>query len=199
MGTFSVKNFDKFQHYKDRSPPWIKLYNELLENYEFGRLPDELKGQLIGIWLLASRTENNLPLDPNWIASKINATCPVDLEKLLDTGFIVPLGTVATTAQRIATPAQLMAKSNGFGSRHISDEVKRIVWSRDGGTCRQCGTDENIEYDHKHPVSKGGNSEASNIQLLCRPCNRRKRVHLATQTLDSRILETEEERETDKR
>jgi DNA-binding NarL/FixJ family response regulator len=33
---YSVKNFERFQHYKDRSPPWIKLYNELLDDYEFG-------------------------------------------------------------------------------------------------------------------------------------------------------------------
>lgn len=90
MNTFSVKNFDKFQHYKDRSPPWIKLYNELLDDYEFGRLQDASKMHLIAIWLLASRSDNVLPYDPEWIARRINATSKVNLDQLVEAGFIVP-------------------------------------------------------------------------------------------------------------
>jgi hypothetical protein len=190
---FRVKNFEKFQHYKDRSPPWIKLYNELLENYEFGRLPDAQKGQLISIWLLASRTDNRLPYDPVWIASKINATSPVDLDAMFAAGFISNGDTdSAEPVEQVATPAQQRAKANGFGSRHISDEVKRVVWQRDRGCCQECGSTDDIEYDHKHPVSKGGTSEEGNIQLLCRPCNRRKRVRLATPAQPLRSLERED-------
>jgi hypothetical protein len=87
--TFEVKNFDRFQHYKDRSPPWIKLYNELLDDYEFARLQDASKLHLILIWLLASRSDNKLPFDSEWVARRINATVPVDLEALADAGFLV--------------------------------------------------------------------------------------------------------------
>ena len=86
--TFSVKNFEKFQHYKDRSPPWIKLYNDLLDNYEFGALPDASKMHLVAIWLLASRSANKIPYDPRWVAGRINATDQVDLDLLADAGFI---------------------------------------------------------------------------------------------------------------
>lgn len=87
--TFAVKNFEKFQHYKDRSPPWIRLYNSLLDDYEFGRLPDASKAHLLAIWLLASRYENKIPYDPEWVARRINATSPVDLDGLAEAGFIV--------------------------------------------------------------------------------------------------------------
>ncbi|BBB99384.1 hypothetical protein [Bradyrhizobium elkanii] len=89
MKTFSVKNFEKFQHYKDRAPPWIKLYNGLLEDYEFGGLPDASKMHLIAIWLLASRSDNKIPYDPKWVSNRINATEPVDLALLAKRGFIV--------------------------------------------------------------------------------------------------------------
>lgn len=89
MRTFHVKNFERFQHYKDRSPPWIKLYNALLDDYEFGHLPDASKMHLVAIWLIASRSDNQIPLDPEWIAQRINATDPVDLEALLDAGLII--------------------------------------------------------------------------------------------------------------
>jgi hypothetical protein len=87
--TFSVKNFQRFQHYKDRSPPWIKLYNELLDDYEFGRLPDASKMHLIAIWLLASRSDNKIPYDAAWVSRRINANTKVDLTLLACAGFIV--------------------------------------------------------------------------------------------------------------
>jgi hypothetical protein len=86
--TFHVTNFDKHQHYRDRTPPWIKLYNELLDDYRFGKLPDHAKAHLVAIWLLASRSDNCLPLDGEWVARRINATEPVDLQVLLDAGFL---------------------------------------------------------------------------------------------------------------
>lgn len=89
-GTFSVKNFAKFQHYKDRSPPWIKLYNDLLDDYDFGHLPDASKMHLIAIWLLASRYDNKIPADPEWVARRINATAKVDLAILFKAGFLEP-------------------------------------------------------------------------------------------------------------
>lgn len=59
-------------------------------------------------------------------------------------------------------------------SRNISSTTKKIVYSRDGGICQCCGGSELLEYDHIIPFSCGGESDASNIQLLCRKCNRSK-------------------------
>ncbi|WP_374003513.1 HNH endonuclease [Nonlabens sp.] len=59
-------------------------------------------------------------------------------------------------------------------SRYVSQTTKKVVFARDGGICQCCGSYENLEYDHISPYSCGGNSDASNIQLLCRECNRSK-------------------------
>jgi len=85
---FRVKNWDRFQHYKDRNPPWIKLHNHLLDDYEFELLSDATKGHLLCIWMLASRTNNKLPYDQTWIKRKIGANSNVDLKILIDSGFI---------------------------------------------------------------------------------------------------------------
>ena len=60
-------------------------------------------------------------------------------------------------------------------TRSIPQWVKIYVATRDGGRCRQCGSDYDLQYDHIVPYSRGGSStDVSNIQLLCGPCNRRK-------------------------
>ena len=64
--------------------------------------------------------------------------------------------------------------SSDIRRRHISQEVKDSVWNRDGGVCVECGSNENIEFDHIIPFSKGGANTYRNIQLLCESCNRSK-------------------------
>ncbi len=93
MDHISVAHWDEFQHYrkgknKTGTPAWIKLYTRLLDKPEYTRLPDATKAHLIGIWLLAARTENKIPADPKFIAARIGATTSVRLDLLETAGFI---------------------------------------------------------------------------------------------------------------
>ncbi|WP_163337926.1 hypothetical protein [Desulfopila sp. IMCC35008] len=84
----TVPSLHKWQHYKDRCPPWIKLHRDVLNDYEFSCLQDASKAHLLGIWLLASQLENKVPNDSKWIARRINATDKIDLKSLVASGFI---------------------------------------------------------------------------------------------------------------
>jgi 5-methylcytosine-specific restriction endonuclease McrA len=193
------KNWNEFQHYKDRSPPWIKLHRGLLDNMEYHRLSPEAAKYLPLIWLIASERDGQVPAGAE-LAFRLHIEEELAndiVTELMGANFLVE-GSAETTEQT-ATLAQRVAKSNGFGNRHISDATKRAVWERDGGKCCGCGGVENIEYDHKVPVSKGGNSDESNIQLLCRPCNRAKRTKLATPAQPLRSLEKEGEKRREER
>src|SRR5271157_1350116 len=88
MRYLQVRDWAKFQHYSKRSPPWIKLHNTVLENPEFAALPDPGKAHLMLIWLLASRTGNRVPDDPEFVGNRINARNKVDLEILISSGFL---------------------------------------------------------------------------------------------------------------
>lgn len=53
-------------------------------------------------------------------------------------------------------------------NRMIPTSVKLVVWKRDKGQCVQCGSKDNLHFDHILPYSKGGTSlKTENIQLLC--------------------------------
>jgi hypothetical protein len=62
-------------------------------------------------------------------------------------------------------------------SRAIPRPVQFRVLKRENQICSECGTsvkDEDIEFDHIIPWSKGGSSHESNVRLLCRQCNRKR-------------------------
>ena len=88
MKRFRVRNLDRWQHYKDRTPPWIKLHRDILTNYDFARLQDASKAHALCLMVLASQTDNLMPWDAKWIATRINATTKVDLDELKACGII---------------------------------------------------------------------------------------------------------------
>ncbi|OJW21188.1 MAG: hypothetical protein BGO49_24555 [Planctomycetales bacterium 71-10] len=58
MTSYRVKGWERFQHYKDRKPPWIKLQRDLLDDYEFHCLPVASRALAPMLWLLASENED---------------------------------------------------------------------------------------------------------------------------------------------
>lgn len=60
----------------------------------------------------------------------------------------------------------------GENRPHIPLNVRREVLSP--GKCRKCSSVNQLTIDHIIPVAKGGTHDRSNLQCLCRPCNREK-------------------------
>lgn len=53
-----VRNWKKFQHFKDRKPPWVKLYRDVLDDMEWHRLDGDSAKTLVMLWLLASEGDD---------------------------------------------------------------------------------------------------------------------------------------------
>ena len=85
-----VVNWAKFQHYKDRNPPWIKLYHQLLRDYGYARLQDASKLHLFCLYLVSATTDNRIPADEAWLTMQCHTTAVVSLKPLLDAGFLQP-------------------------------------------------------------------------------------------------------------
>lgn len=64
--------------------------------------------------------------------------------------------------------------ASAVSRERIAPEVRRFVWTRDGGRCVHCGTEDDLQFDHIIPVARGGGNAVANIQILCGSCNRQK-------------------------
>lgn len=62
MTTFSIVGWQRFQHYKDRDPPWVKLYRDLLTSESWVLGTDHSRLLQVASILLAARYENKIPL-----------------------------------------------------------------------------------------------------------------------------------------
>lgn len=56
-----IKDWHRFQHFKTRRPPWIKLYRDLLDDPEWHELNPISAKYLVMLWLIASENSGSLP------------------------------------------------------------------------------------------------------------------------------------------
>lgn len=97
--TFRITNWEEYQHYSDRRPPWIKLHNSILDDYSFACLQDDSKLLLILCFLLASKLDNEIPADPQWLQHQLGLGKTPDLQPLFEDGFITWCKQPDSTAQ----------------------------------------------------------------------------------------------------
>ena len=87
------KNWDNFQHYKHRSPPWIKLHKNLLDDMAYQRLPVASKALAPMLWLLASESHDGvIHRTPEEIAFRLRMTekeVVSAIKPLIDNGFFI--------------------------------------------------------------------------------------------------------------
>jgi hypothetical protein len=87
-----ISKWDTWQTYRsDRStPPWIKVYRNLLSNPEWVSLSDSEKGQLVSMWILGADKSGTIPDDPRLIQKMCMLDDAPDIAKFADLGFLEP-------------------------------------------------------------------------------------------------------------
>jgi hypothetical protein len=76
-----IKNWSKFQHFKDRKPPWVKLYRDVLDDLEWHELDPLASKVLVMCWLIASEDEGRLP-NTKTLAFRLRMTEKQTLESI---------------------------------------------------------------------------------------------------------------------
>jgi hypothetical protein len=102
------KNWDKFQHYKDRCPPWIKLHRDILNDRIFASLPIASKALAPLLWLLASESKDgSFNADSEELAFRLHIASNEiadGLKPLIDKGFFVDASTMLAPRLQLAIP-----------------------------------------------------------------------------------------------
>jgi len=81
-----VRNWRRFQHYKDRDPPWIKLYTELNSDPNWLGLSLSERGLLVTIWVEFARSRGQVPINSPQLLGNYARTS--HFRSLSDAGFI---------------------------------------------------------------------------------------------------------------
>lgn len=136
MRYFRVVDFEKRQHYKKRRPPWVKLHAERLDDYKFLCLPDASKAHALLLDLLASKLDNRIPFDAEFITGKIGAKSLVDLESFVAQGVIemlaeggrVDITTLASHTQNALPETERESEAEEESETENTDDVRgRVV------------------------------------------------------------------------
>jgi hypothetical protein len=102
------KNWDTFQHYRDRCPPWIKLHREILNDKQFMCLPLASKAIAPLLWLLASESKNgefDASIDELSFRLRITSKeVEQGLNPLINNGFFIDASTMLAPCLQLARP-----------------------------------------------------------------------------------------------
>jgi hypothetical protein len=99
-----IRNWKKFQHYKDRNPPWIKLHFEMLASEDWVTLSDASKLLVPVCMLIASKHEGMVPNNPDYIKRVAYLDKRPNLTPLISCGFLQIMQADDSVVQATARP-----------------------------------------------------------------------------------------------
>lgn len=169
----SVRNWERFQHYKDRDPPWIKLYRDLLTSESWVLGTDLSRVVQVASTLLAPRYENKIPYRFDLLKQVMTLKCTEAAFKkavdyLVEAKFleIQEVTEVAKTVEQSASTVLATCTSETEQRREETDK-------RQNGHSSALPTDVTAVFDHwrkihNHPQSALGEKRVKVIRIALR-------------------------------
>lgn len=138
---YRIKNWEQFQHFKDRLPPWIKVYRSLLDDPDWHALDGEDAKVLVMLWLVASEDKLKVGTLPasNKLAFRLRmneSTLIQTISRLyhwveqVDINLISPRyrGDAPETETETETEEEAYASSAPRRKRREAAEIRKIVF-----------------------------------------------------------------------
>ncbi len=126
MTVLRVKNWARFQHYRGRNPPWIRLYRSLLDDRAYRLLGPAAQAVLIDMWLLASETNGEIPYDPDELAFRTRRDRELVISAVLEcisAGFLTTYGDdISYASNMLASCKQDASKRYIVDSSQVPDQ-----------------------------------------------------------------------------
>jgi len=140
-----VPKWDRFQHYHDRSPAWIKVHVELLHDDAWLGLTSHQRGVLLKVWLAYAASHRQLRGTTSTLSRQLGERILITtLKALNDAGFIEfsaskPLAACYHSRTRVeelskesSQDALVRERARGARSRTRSENGPPLV-------CAECG------------------------------------------------------------
>ena len=163
------------------------------DNVELGELSVFARLLFIGLWCFADK-RGKFKWEEKRIKARIFPYNPeVEINKelisLVDSGFLLKYSVSETTYGLIPNfeihqrphPNEKESIFPNPGDKEPPQEefiswpkLRETIFKRDGRICAFCDSTEMLVVDHIVPTAHGGRNEISNLQVLCRACNKRK-------------------------
>ena len=140
MEYIEIKNWDKFQQYKDRRPNWIKLLIEIIEEFDadgnpkkFYKLPDSAKLTFVLLACLRANYNNKIPYPNNkWLKKRLGIK-NLNLQPLIDVGFITINGESVqncTKTVQNCTETVRQSKRESKSKRERTEKETTVIFDR---------------------------------------------------------------------
>jgi hypothetical protein len=84
----AILNANRLQHYKQRNPPWIKLYRDIFNDPDFQALSDSARIQLLFLETLAPEFDNKIPYDLEYLKRRLATKERFQIPALERAGFV---------------------------------------------------------------------------------------------------------------
>ncbi len=125
---FAIKNWAKFQHYKDRNPPWIKLHVDIFASRDWVTLADASRLLAVVCMVVASRNNGQVPNDPDYIKRVAYLDRLPDLTPLIKCGFLI--NTLADASESNRSQADVRPEAEAYSTETEESHSPRAKGSR---------------------------------------------------------------------
>lgn len=88
MSRYRICNWAKYQHYKDRNPPWIKLHVEILQSEDWVMLDDASRLLAVVCMVVAAKDNGEFNGSPDYLKRVAYLNKRPNLTPLIDCGFL---------------------------------------------------------------------------------------------------------------
>lgn len=102
---FRVRNWQKFQHYAKRNPPWIKLHFSILSSEDWVTLDDASRVLAVACMLIASRNGGQVPANGEYLKRVAYLNKSPNFKPLIECGFLECASTMLADASAMLANA----------------------------------------------------------------------------------------------
>lgn len=120
----SVRNLVKYQHYKTRNPPWVKLHRNFWTDYKIQQLSGVEKLLFLGCLTLAAESENQIPNDTAYLSKRLGfPVTKAMVDHLLSLTLLCLFSSLLSSEYGLAS--KVLAPCKQVASRVLADKTSK--------------------------------------------------------------------------